>query len=530
MERFATLYAALDATTKTNAKVKAMVDYFADVPAEDAAWAVFFLTGERLKRMIRSGDLRRWATDLAHLPDWLVDDCYASVGDTAETVALILDVVPGGEREDLSLARWMEDRILPLRESAEDRQKDEVTAWWQRMDRHQRFVLNKLLTGGFRVGVSKLLVTRALAEVSGLDTKTISHRLMGRWQPSASAFEALLAADDGAVDIARPYPFFLASQLNPAEPETLGDVAEWYAEWKWDGIRAQIVRRQGQCFIWSRGEDLITERFPEIETAAAALPDGIVLDGEILAWNDDGVLPFAVLQKRIGRLKLGPKILKDAPVRFLAYDILEWKGVDQRDLAHGERREALVRVIDAVPPALGLSPFVETDSWAALGEARLGSRTRRVEGLMLKRRSAAYQVGRRRGDWWKWKIDPLAVDAVLLYAQAGSGRRANLFTDYTFGVWQDDQLVPFAKAYSGLDNAEIDRLDRWIRKNTLERFGPVRAVPAAQVFEIAFEGINSSTRHKSGVAVRFPRIARWRTDKTPEQADTLDHVKSLVVD
>lgn len=531
MRRFAELYAALDATTKTNAKVDAMAAYFEAAPPADAAWALFFLTGERLKRLIGSRTLRAWAQDLAGLPDWLVDDSYAAVGDTAETVALLVDATVGGagEVDELGLARWMEARILPLRELDEAAQKQAIQSWWCRLDREQRFVVNKLLTGGFRVGVSQGLVVRAIAKVSGLDTAVVSHRLMGGWRPTAANYSALLRGDDGAADVSRPYPFFLASQLE-GDPRSLGPIDDWLFEWKWDGIRGQLVKREGAVHLWSRGEELVTERFPEIERAGLGLGDGTVLDGEILAWDANGVMPFAALQKRIGRLKLSAKILKEAPVRFLAYDLLEEAGADVRELPQWERRRRLDAVVAATRAAIGTSELVHAASWRELAERRARSRERRVEGLMLKRRGAPYQVGRRRGDWWKWKIDPLTVDAVLIYAQAGSGRRANLFTDYTFAVWDGGGLVPIAKAYSGLDDQEIAELDRWIRRHTIERFGPVRSVPAEQVFELAFEGIQRSTRHKSGIAVRFPRIARWRRDKPPAEADTLAGVRALLTE
>ena len=531
MMRFARLYADLDATTKTNAKIDAMAAYFEAAPAQDAAWALYFLTGERLKRLIGSRTLRAWAQELAELPDWLVDDSYAAVGDTAETVALLVDatVCGAGEVDEVGLAAWMEERILPLRRLDEFGQKETIQGWWRRLDREQRFVVNKLLTGGFRVGVSQGLVVRAIAKVSGLDGAVVSHRLMGGWQPTAANYTALMRGDDGAADASRPYPFFLASQLE-AEPGTLGPLDDWLVEWKWDGIRGQLVKRQGAVYLWSRGEELVTERFPEIERAGLELADGTVLDGEILAWDDEGVMPFAALQKRIGRLKLSAKILKEAPVRFLAYDLLEEAAADIRAVPQAERRPRLERVVEGARDAIGTSALVEAASWAELAELRARSRERRVEGLMLKRKGAPYQVGRKRGDWWKWKIAPLTVDAVLIYAQAGSGRRANLFTDYTFAVWSDGELVPFAKAYSGLDDKEIAELDRWIRRHTIERFGPVRSVPAEQVFELAFEGIQRSARHKSGIAVRFPRIARWRRDKPAAEADTLGGVKALLAE
>jgi DNA ligase-1 len=529
MRRFADLYEKLDATTSTNAKVRAMVAYLAASPPEDAAWAVFFLTGQRLKRLISGRQLRAWAERRSGLPEWLVADAHAAVGDSAETVSLLLD--EGGRREQaeaLPLHRWLEERILPLRGQDEEAQYEAVCGWWQELPRHELFLLNKLLTGALRVGVSGLLVVRALAEVSGLPRATISHRLMGRRQPSAAWYLGLIARDGDAEDRSRPYPFFLASPLERA-PESLGPLAEWFVEWKWDGIRAQLIRR-GELFLWSRGEDLISDRFPELMAAAARLPDGAVLDGEVLAWGEVGVLPFAVLQTRIGRERLSPRILEEAPAAFLAYDLIEEGGRDVRARPFHERRARLARLIEGVHPRLRLSPEVEGAGWHELGALRDAARDRRVEGLMLKRRDAPYGTGRQRGAWWKWKVDPLTVDAVLIYAQAGSGRRSNLFTDYTFGVWDGDALVPIAKAYSGLSDQEIASLDRWIRRHTLERFGPVRSVEPVHVFELAFEGINPSSRHKAGLALRFPRIARWRGDKPATEADRLEQVRALLPD
>jgi DNA ligase 1 len=530
MRRFSELYEILDGTTRTNAKIEAMAGYFRAVPAEDAAWAVFFLAGQRLKRLISGRTLREWVLRYTGLPEWLLADAHAAVGDSAETVTLLVQL---GERADLGeavpLHRWLEERFLPLRELPDEQQYAEVTSWWRQLPARELFVLNKLLTGAFRVGVSQPLVVRALAATSGLPRATIAHRLMGRWQPTAAWYRGLLGAGGADDDPSRPYPFFLASPLEQA-PDELGRIGDWLAEWKWDGIRAQLIRRRGEVFLWSRGEELVTERFPELALAAARLPDGCVLDGEVLAWDERGVMPFAVLQTRIGRDKLTPRIVESAPVSFLAYDLLEHEGHDVRALPLAERRGRLAAVLAEPGARFLLSTDLPANDWRELETLRAQARELHVEGVMLKRRDSAYGVGRQRGAWWKWKIDPLRVDAVLVYAQAGSGRRANLFTDYTFAVWQDEALVPIAKAYSGLTDREILALDRWIRRNTVERFGPVRQVVPEQVFELAFEGISRSSRHKSGIALRFPRIARWRTDKPASQADRLAQVHGLLPD
>ncbi|CAN5811475.1 ATP-dependent DNA ligase [soil metagenome] len=527
MKAFARLFAELDETTRTSEKVAAMARYFAVADPADAAWAVHFLSGERPKRLLPARRLAGWAMEESGTPEWLFEECYHAIGDLGETIALLLPVA--AEASDLPLHRWVQERLLPVAGKPEEVQREVVVQAWRELDGNERFVWNKLITGSFRVGVSRSLVVRALAQVSGVEEAVVAHRLMGTWEPRAELFQQLVATDTEDADVSRPYPFFLAYALE-GEPEALGPVKEWQAEWKWDGIRAQMIRRQGQTFLWSRGEDLVTERFPELAEASALLPDGTVLDGEIMPWHDGQPLPFAQLQRRIGRKKLGPKILAEVPVVLIAYDLLELRGEDVRGQPLVWRRDKLEELLGKLPTGLPLllSRVVEAPDWAAVHAAYAGARELGAEGLMLKRRDAPYGVGRRRGPWWKWKVAPFTADAVMVYAQAGHGRRASLHTDYTFAVWNGGELVPFAKAYSGLSDAEIRKLDAWIRRNTLQKFGPVRTVKPEQVFEVAFEGIQPSPRHKSGLAVRFPRILRWRTDKPPEEADTLETLRALM--
>lgn len=532
MQRFTALYMALDATTKTNRKIAAMRDYFAAATPADAAWALYFLSGRRPKRLLPAALLRQWAGELAGIPDWLLLEAYSAVGDSAETVTLLLP--PSLGTSDLPLATWVEERVLSLYHLDETTQHAAVVSYWQELSEQGRYVFNKLLTGNLRVGVSQRLLVRALAEVASADApvpdEVITHRLMGSWEPTPAFFRSLLAAEVGDADASRPYPFFLAYPLED-EPTSLGDVDEWQAEWKWDGIRAQLIRRHGQTFLWSRGEELVTDRYPEVVEAASRLRDGTVLDGELLPWAAGGVLPFAQLQRRIGRKTLSRKMLQEVPVVLLTYDLLEWGGEDWRTRPLVERRRQLETLLAALNlPQLPLSPIVPAAHWDDLTSVRSGSRDRNVEGLMLKRRASLYGVGRKRGDWWKWKIEPYTIDAVLIYAQRGSGRRASLYSDYTFALWDNGELVPFAKAYSGLTDAEMRQVDAFVRRNTRERFGPVRSVTPQLVFELGFEAIQRSTRHKSGVAVRFPRILRWRHDKKIEEADALATLKAMIAD
>lgn len=552
MKAFAHLYEALDSTTSTNGKVEAMVDYFKTASPADAAWAVFFLSGQRIKRLISSRMLALWFEEAAGIPDWLFRESYMSVGDTAETIALLndtwresllvapqevttLDVKTEAQHhaeqavkgEDESLSDWMESKIKTLEVMDDQSRKQVIVDWWRTLDQRQVFMVNKLLSGSFRVGVSQRLLVRALAEIAGLDSAIMAHRLMGHWQPTAVFYEQLIATETTTMDISKPYPFFLAYPVEQAV-ENLGPIEDWLLEWKWDGIRAQCVYREGEVFLWSRGEELLAGRFPELEEAAARLPGGTVLDGEILAFSGELPLPFSVLQTRIGRKKITPKVMTDAPVVFMAYDILEFDGEDVRALPLSERKALLDKALWSAAFPFIPSPAIHAESWGSAEMLRQEARQRQVEGFVIKRFSSPYQSGRKKGDWWKWKIDPLTIDAVLIYAQAGTGRRANFFTDYTFAVWRDDLLVPVAKAYSGLSNEEIERLDRWIRMHTKEKFGPVRSVEPLHVFELGFEGISESKRHKSGVALRFPRILRWRKDKPVAEADTLDTLKGLL--
>jgi DNA ligase 1 len=563
MKRFAALFAAIDGTNATNAKVEAIVRYLADAPSADAAWAVFFLLGRRLKRLVPSRAVGQWAIAATGVPEWMLGESYAVVGDGAETAALLLDAWPAGASSDeCSLAEWVTGRIVPLRTLPPEVQEARVLEWVRALDRWQRFTLFKLITGELRLGVSHTLAVRAIAQAAGLPATTIAARLMGDWTPDAAWYGQLIAREATAADASRPYPFFLAAPLDPgiadaAVAAVLGERSAWLVEWKWDGIRAQLVKRGGVGSLWSRGEELITRRFPEIVAAASVLSDGTVIDGEVLAFRGDRPLPFSALQQRIGREKDVERTARGVPVVFMAFDLLEHEGRDCRGEPLSRRRALLETIVGraqqlqpgspaaptgpapqllpldpdsespAAAPLLQVSGRVAAD-WPELAGLRKESRDRAVEGLMLKRLDSVYGVGRKRGDWWKWKIDPHAIDAVLIYAQPGSGKRASLLTDYTFGLWRDGELVPVAKAYSGLDNDEIAEMDRWIRRHTVERFGPVRHVEPVQVLELGFEAVARSARHRSGVAVRFPRMLRWRKDKLASEADTLETLLNMI--
>lgn len=563
MKRFVDLFEALDATTRTTEKVRLLEDYFRATPAADAAWALWFLSGGRQKRLVKAARLRAWAAELAALPEWLVEECYDAVGDLAETLALLLPVAETTV-EPPALGCLVAERLLPLGDAPEEQQRESLRRTWSELSAPQRFVWNKMITGGFRVGVSRALLVRALASVASVPPPVMAHRLIGTWRPTPEDFARLLAAEGGADDAARAYPFYLASPLEE-EVASLGPLADWQCEWKWDGIRAQVLRRAGTVVVWSRGEEIITEAFPEIAAAAHFLPEGTVLDGELLAWQDDGPAPFARLQRRLNRSNPTAAQVRDLPVILMAFDVLERDGRDLRDRPLATRRVALREVLDTaahaaaqvprVAPSRGwlqgdlfgeptpatnaagapaleafpfrLAPVLEVADGADVVRWRAAARDQGTEGVMLKRRDSPYGVGRQRGAWWKWKVDPFTCDAVLVAAQPGHGRRASLFTDYTFAVWRGDELVPVAKAYSGLSDAEIQEVDAFVRSHTTGRFGPVRSVSPEWVFELAFDGLAESTRHRAGLALRFPRMLRRRTDKRPAEADTVEALRAL---
>ncbi|MEM6306505.1 MAG: ATP-dependent DNA ligase [Pseudomonadota bacterium] len=528
MKDFAALFTKIDQTTKTNAKVAALRAFFETAQDDDKLWTIALFSGRRPKRAVTTTLLRTWAAERAGIPLWLFEESYPIVGDLAETIALVLP--PATDTIDRPLSHWIRFQ-KDLTQVEETARKSAIVDAWDQLDTTERFLFNKLLTGGFRIGISTKLMTRALAQATGQDEPQVAHKLMGNWTPDTINFETLVLADDPTTDQSRPYPFYLAYQVD-GDPSDLGPPPDWRAEWKWDGIRGQLILRGGQQYLWSRGEDLMTDRFPELARALDYLPDGTVLDGEVLAWDHDQnrPLPFAQLQKRIGRKTVPKKLLHEAPVILRAYDLLEHHGTDIRPLPYGDRRARLEGMCTSLPAqaCIQVSDTIDFDTWQGLAQIRTTSRAVGAEGLMLKRADAPYLAGRKKGDWWKWKVDPLVVDAVMIYAQSGHGRRANLFTDFTFAVWEGDTLVPFTKAYSGLTDKEFRDITAWVKKNTQQRFGPVRQVTPHHVFEIAFEGIQASPRHKSGLALRFPRMSRWRQDKPKEEANTLDDLHAML--
>jgi DNA ligase 1 len=528
MQQFADLVTKLGTSTKTNDKLDALVDYFSVANDKDKVWVIAIFSGRRPKRAVNTTQLATYAVELINLPFWLFEESYHTVGDLAETITLLLPEKTSKEQNIKPLHYYLE-QLKAIEKETEELRKQFIIDSWMEMNYAERFVFNKLITGGFRIGVSQKLMVNALAKTVQLEPSVIAHRISGNWDPASVSFDGLLSEHATVTDWSKPYPFFLAYAIEQNNIEELGDPKDWQAEWKWDGIRGQMIKRNGELFVWSRGEELMTEKFPEYHSLQKLLPDGLALDGEIIPSIDKKPLPFALLQTRIGRKNITKKQLQQAPIAFFAYDLLEFDGEDWREKALEERRSKLEEVVASVNhPTLVISPIVAFENWHQLAELRNGSREMGAEGFMLKRKQSTYQVGRKRGDWWKWKIDPLVIDAVMIYAQKGAGRRSNLYTAYTFAVKDGNNLVPFTRAYSGLTDKEFAQVDSFVKRNAIEKFGPVRTVKPELVFEIAFEGIAASNRHKSGVALRFPRINRWRTDKKPDEINTLEDLKKML--
>jgi DNA ligase 1 len=531
---FAELVVQLGTSTKTNDKLDALVNYFTVAEDKDKVWTIAIFSGRKPKRPVNSTLLAVWCVELAKLEWWLFEESYHVVGDLAETIALLLPEYPEGihNRKPKPLYYYLE-KLIEIDKQPEDVRKQFIFASWYEMTSVERFVFNKFFTGGFRIGVSQSLIVNALAKTYNLPSSVIAHRISGNWEPSSISFTELLSEHAVSTDWSKPYPFYLAYAIDD-DVAVLGEPSDWQAEWKWDGIRGQVIKRNNDLFVWSRGEDLVTEKFPEYQSLKEQLPEGTVLDGEIICGQVEEsclvkVLPFNLLQTRIGRKNVTKKQLKEAPVIFIAYDLLEYGGEDWRDKSLVERRKQLEQIVAGLrSTTLTISPIINFLSWEELAAKRETSREINSEGVMLKRKNSIYQVGRKRGDWWKWKINALTIDAVMIYAQKGAGRRSNLYTAYTFAVKDGEQLIPFTRAYSGLTDKEIAQVDAFVKKNSLEKFGPVRTVKPELVFEIAFEGIAASNRHKSGVALRFPRISRWRHDKPPSEINTLADLKKML--
>lgn len=524
---FAALVIKISSSTKTNDKLESLAEYFTLANDKDKVWVIAIFSGRRPKRIVSSTLLAEWCTALANIPSWLFLESYSTVGDLGETIALLLpDPINKNEKGE-SLSFYLE-KFIEIEKQDEQIKKQFIIDSWQQMNHGERFVFNKLITGSFRIGVSQKLMVNALSKVVDLSSSVIAHRISGNWDPSTISFSNLLGSEGTDVDHSKPYPFYLAYALED-EPSTLGDPSEWQAEWKWDGIRGQMIKRDDELFVWSRGEELMTDKFPEYTILKDLLPDGIVLDGEIIPARDGKPLPFSVLQTRIGRKNITRKQLTEAPISFFVYDLLEFNYQDWREKALEERRNKMEEVLQNINhPSIQLSPIINFINWEELAAIRNTSREMNSEGIMLKRKNSIYQVGRKRGDWWKWKIDALTIDCVMIYAQKGAGRRSNLYTAYTFAVKDGDQLVPFTRAYSGLTDKEFAQVDNFVKRNSLEKFGPVRTVKPELVFEIAFEGIAASKRHKSGVALRFPRMSRWRKDKKVEEINTIEDLKAML--
>ena len=527
MRQFAALIRKLELSSRQNEKVLVLSAYFQEAAEKDRVWAIALLSQRRPSRTMTLRQMKKWALEFSGIPEWLFEESYQIVGDLAETIALILPP-PTGQAEQ-GLSHWIET-ITELKGRASEAQKALVFKSWEVLDKAERFQFNKLVTGSFRVSVSQRLMTRALSLATGMPETVLAHRISGGWDPESTAFQDLVREQSPTEEAGRPYPF---QRIHPLEegPNVLGETSGYLIDWKWEGIRCQLIRRSSNSFIWSEKGELITGAFPAIASALDNFPEGLVLDGEIVIMQDAGVGPASGIEKRLGMKKPGPKALRELPAAFIAFDILEREGTDLRDRPLLERKQQLLDLagqVDATGEVILFSDPLPVNDWADVAGFRAEARNMRADGLLIKKRELPYRSGDVEGPWLHWKPEAHTINALLIYATRGQGGSTRQYTDLSFAVWAGDQLVPFTRTIEGLPEEDMAELSSWIRENTVERFGPVRSVRAEQVFEIAFEGIEPSSRHRSGLILRSPRILRWCRGLTPDRAGKLSSLKKLL--
>jgi DNA ligase-1 len=519
--RFAELLEALLFTPSRNGKLRLMIRYFQETPDPERGWALAALTGALSFPGAKPAQIR--ALVLGRVDAELFAWSYDFVGDLAETVSLIWPERPGANHvPDLT------DIVDALTTAPRGSVGGLIEAWLDALDATGRWALLKLMTGGMRIGVSARLAKTAVAELGAVRIDQVEEVWHGLRPPYAALFHWLTAG--GPQPDTGEQPVFVPLMLaNPLEPDELTALnpADYLAEWKWDGIRVQLSCRGGERRIYTRTGDEVSGAFPDL---MAALPDGVILDGELLVGSFEQVAPFNDLQQRLNRKSVTARMRADYPEFVRLYDALWIEGEDLRKLPLTDRRARLEQWYRARPrPRLDLSPIIELADWETLSTLRDGARAQGIEGLMLKRRDAPYLAGRPKGPWFKWKRGALTLDCVLMYAQRGHGKRSSFYSDYTFGAWRDTELVPVGKAYSGFTDAELLLLDKWIRAHTTQKYGPVREVERGLVLEIAFDSVHRSTRHKSGLAMRFPRVHRIRWDKPAGEADRVETLAAMMV-
>ena len=539
LNKFSKLFEDLDSNNSSNKKVNSLTKYFKLNNNLNNILTIYLLIGKKNKRFISGKSLREYYANIYKIPKWLIDECYSKVGDSAEVISLLLQdkLLEKNIKDDISLNELINEILPKLKKLDENKKKLYIKSLWEKISKDNQLIFNKILSGTFRIGVSKGLVVKAISNMTGVDESIILHRLMGELEPIEETYMFLInqKLEQKELDY-KPYPFQLANTFDERIKETIS-VDKYQFESKWDGIRSQIIKRSNNISIWTRGEELVNKTFPELIKIISHFKNDFVLDGEILIWDENKNRPknFSLLQKRLGRKSPSLKIQKDLPVVFMAYDILEINGKDIRSKILSERRNILEKSFSnlisedkSIIGKIKITKLHQISNWIDLEEVKNSARKSNTEGLVIKDKQSEYVPGRKKGNWWKYKIDPMQLDGVLIYARPGSGKRADLYTDYSFGIWEDNKLVKFANAYSGLNNEEIRELDKWIRRNTLEKFGPVRSVKPELVFEISFDNIQISKRHKSGIALRFPRITKWRRDKNIMEADNLENALKMI--
>jgi len=540
LNNFSELFLNLDSSNSTNNKIEVLKNYFLSNDPIDNSWAIYLLTGKSNKRFISGRYLKNLFSELYEYPVWLIDTCYLKVGDSAEVITLLLKNKSTSRKKvllNISLNELLSKTIPDLSKLNDEEKNFKIKNMWETLPEDNHLIFNKILTGTFRVGVSIGLITKSISKLINIDEEIISHRLMGNFEPSIDSYEFLINKNINLQELnSKPFPFLLANTIE--DKIFKHSINDFQFEWKYDGIRMQLIKRSGNVSLWTRGQELVNDSFPELVDKMSHIKDDFVLDGELLVWNfkEQIAFDFSLLQKRINRKSPTRSIQIKYPIIFIAYDLLEINGRDIREIKLENRRIELEKYFSKwhnktennISAIFKICNLIFPKDWPDALNYKEKSRENNTEGLIIKKKTSIYSSGRKRGIWWKYKVDPMQLDAVLIYAKGGSGRRAGLYTDYSFALWKDKELIKFASAYSGLTNIEIKELDKWIRKNTIEKFGPVRSLKPEMVFEISFEKIQISKRHKSGIAVRFPRITKWRKDKKINDADSLENAYELM--
>jgi len=540
MKAFADLWATLEGQLSEARSAQILARYLQQTSAEDAAWAIYLLCGKKPKKLLSARELVEYFLQTSGTPGWLFWESDDVVGDVNETIALLNDTFmdetasqqnrnENSHPQQNSLAFWMENQLNTLAEVAQSQRPAFLGNCWQKLGYREAFIINRILTGTWKSNLPLKTIAQALSIVSGQEPMTLMHRLKADWLPNKVFYAKLIAEDQPTFQTEQKFSFGEFKPLEESSIESLGAVEDWWLAWQWEGLRVQCIRRADDCFLWSQNGELVTDRFPELHEMAQKLPEGTILEGVIVACSGQAPLPLADLQPRLGGKSVNRKMMESCPVAFVATDLQLLANEDMRNLPAQQRKTRLAQLANDIGFPLVHFPRIEIDQWAHARKLLQEARQHHAEGLSLQRLNSPYPIQNQQADWWSWKVQPHTINAILLYAKMEmAGRSQKQTTEYTFAVWHEDQLVPVARTGIGLPPEEAELLDGWIRANTYERFGPVRSVEPFHVYEIAFDGITPSKRHKCGFVLREPRIINPRPHTPIEEASRLEDLHRLL--